>query len=322
MSGTETYDRVSLEAARWLVSLEENPDDQALKREFEAWLSADLANREAWEATAGVYDMMGPLFAEKHKPVLPTKHEASRRRRSFRRTLWALPVGLAAAVALFVLAPDWYYGATADYATSATQRTAIRLADGSEVSLAPHSAIDVAYRAGGAREIHLLRGEGFFRVAHDATRPFRVLGRAIRVTDIGTEFDVRLGATASYVAVRSGKVHVDGANNLSVDLGAGQRLGVDSRGALSPGAEDAENVGAWATSGQLVLQDASFAEAMERLGPYYRGKIVVADRSLNAGKVTGVYNLSAPEVALQAMADTQGASFHRITPWVTVISRR
>lgn len=321
MSGAETYDRVSLEAARWLVSLEENPDDQALKDEFEAWLSADPANREAWEATAGVYDMMGPLFADARGSTLPTKHEPSLSRRSFRRTLLALPVGLAAAVALFVLTPDWYYWATADYATSTTQRTAIRLADGSEVSLAPHSAIDVAYHAGGAREIRLLRGEGFFRVVHDAARPFRVLGGAIRVTDIGTEFDVRLSATASYVAVKSGKVHVDGANSLSVDLAAGQRLGVDRRNGLSLGTEDAENVGAWATSGQLVLQDASFAEAMARLGPYYSGKIVVVDRSLNGGKVTGVYNLSAPEVALQAMADTQGASLHHITPWITVVSR-
>lgn len=322
MSGGETDDRVSLDAARWLVSLEDNPDDRRLKDAFAAWLAANPAHRAAWEATSGVYDMMGPLFDGEHGAAGPAGCRVPRARRSVRRALWMAPIGLAAAVALFVLAPDWYYRVTADYATAPAQRATIRLADGSEVSLAPRSAIDVAYRPGGAREIRLLRGEGFFRVVHDAARPFRVLGGAIRVTDIGTEFDVRLSATMSEVAVRSGKVRVDGARRLSADLGAGERLRVDGRNGLSRSVEDRENVGAWATSGQLVLQDASFAEAMERIGPYCGGKIVLTDRSLNGGKVTGVFNLSAPDAALKAMADTQGATLHHVTPWIIVVSRR
>ncbi|MBO1324296.1 FecR family protein [Acetobacter sp. TBRC 12305] len=321
MSDTETYDRISLEAARWLVSLEENPDDQRLKDDFEAWLSADPAHQQAWEATSGVYDLMGPLFENEYPSRAPKEYQVSRARHPVRRALWAIPLGLAASIALFVSAPDWYYRLTADYATSAARQTTIRLADGSEVSLAPHSAIDVAYRPEGAREIRLLRGEGFFRVAHDTARPFRVLGGSITVTDIGTEFDIRLSATTSSVAVKAGRVHVDGARAFSMDMGAGQRLDVGNRADVLQGREDVENVGAWATSGQLVLQDATFSEAMDRIGPYYGGKIFVADRSLNGGKVTGVYNLSAPEAALKAMADTQGATLRHITPWIIVISR-
>ncbi|MCP1216831.1 FecR domain-containing protein [Acetobacter orientalis] len=322
MSGTETYDRISLEAARWLVSLEENPDDPQLKGDFAVWLAANPAHQEAWDATSGIYDMMGPLFEAERRQVVPVGLGVSRTRRCLKRTLWMLPVGMAAAIALFVLAPDWYYRVTADYATSETQRTALKLADGSEVSLAPHSAIDVVYKPSGVREVHLLRGEGFFRVVHDASHPFKVVSGTTKVTDIGTEFDMRLLATGSYVAVKTGRVHVDGPNNFSVDLGAGQSVNHENQKGLSCGKEEADNIGAWATSGQLVLQDASFAEAIERIGSYYSGKIILADRTLNTGKVTGVYNLSTPEAALKAMADTQGASLRHITPWIIVIFRR
>lgn len=321
MSSDEIYEHTSLEAARWLVSLEESPDDQKLKDEFERWLSEDPTHREAWAATSGIYDLMGPLFAkERYSSSTKSCKSGWHHRGASKRILYAAPIALAAAVAGFMLVPDYYYRLTADYSTGKAQQMTVRLADGSEVSLAPKSAINVVFRREGAREIHLLRGEGFFKVSHNPGRPFRVTAGKISVTDIGTEFDVRVSQKASSVAVRSGEVHVDGDHHLSTDLYSGQRIERRERGVVSASHENAENIGAWATSGQLVLEDSSFGDAVTQISPYYNGRIFVANRHLSAGKVTGVYNLSAPDSALKAMADTQGAKLHHITPWIVVIS--
>lgn len=321
MSSDETYEHTSLEAARWLVSLEESPDDQKLKDEFERWLSEDPTHREAWDSTSGIYDLMGPLFAKKGYSSSTQSCKSGWRHTSVsKRILYGVPIALAAAVASFMLVPDYYYRLTADYSTGKAQKMTVKLADGSEVSLAPKSAINVVFRREGDREIHLLRGEGFFKVSHNPERPFRVTAGKISVTDIGTEFDVRVSQKASAVAVRSGEVHVDGDNHLSTDLHSGQRIERRGRGIVSASHEDAENIGAWATSGQLVLEDSSFGDAVTQINPYYNGRIFVANRHLSVGKVTGVYNLSTPESALKAMADTQGAKLYHITPWIIVVS--
>ena len=77
------------------------------------------------------------------------------------------------------------------------------LQDGSEVTLAPDSAIAVAYEPAG-RQVRLLAGEAFFEVRPDASRPFRVLADTVETTVVGTSFDVRLSADGVVVSVEHG----------------------------------------------------------------------------------------------------------------------
>lgn len=65
----------------------------------------------------------------------------------------------------------------------------IILADGSEVSLRPHSSLyEIAFS--NSERSYKLDGEGFFSVAKDTDRPFSVNTSSRTITVLGTEFDV------------------------------------------------------------------------------------------------------------------------------------
>ncbi|WP_161599543.1 FecR family protein [Hymenobacter nivis] len=93
-------------------------------------------------------------------------------------------------------------------ATARTQQ--VLLPDGSAVALEPGSRL--RYRpgfAGGQRAVYL-RGEAFFRVAHDAAHPFRVLTTDLETRVLGTSFRVRAypQQAETVVQVRTGRVRV------------------------------------------------------------------------------------------------------------------
>ena len=342
-------DCATLEAARWVVALEEYPGDVALRARFENWLSARPENAVAWADSADIYDMMAktpPAHAEHWAPYLAAGGEAkaakvdtkkqdapgrplaatgrSRPRRSGGRrvALGAVAVALAACIAVFVLPPLLLW-LEADYVTATAELRSFDLADGSRVHLAPASAVTVDIDDGG-RVVRLLEGQAYFEVTPDPDRPFRVTAGDMTTEVIGTAFDVRLGALGAVVAVGEGQVAVDytAAAPLAVqDLRAGDWVQVGWDGSLRRGSAPPEEVGSW-REGQIVVRDRPLADAVDDLRRYYAGLIVVTDDALKARRLSGVYNLDDPVAALTAMAGAHGAVVRQISPWVLVVSQR
>jgi transmembrane sensor len=58
------------------------------------------------------------------------------------------------------------------------------------------------------RYVDLRRGEAYFEVQHDQSRPFVVKAGAMTVTAVGTKFDVRTSGDRTVVAVTEGAVDV------------------------------------------------------------------------------------------------------------------
>jgi len=77
------------------------------------------------------------------------------------------------------------------YATRIGERSTIRLADGSVVTLDTASRVSLDLTTAN-REVHLLGGQANFEVAKDKARPFVVYAGDRRITAVGTAFDVRL----------------------------------------------------------------------------------------------------------------------------------
>ena len=59
-----------------------------------------------------------------------------------------------------------------------------------------------------SREVRILEGEVFFRVRHDAGRPFRVYTNAAEIQDVGTKFNVYNHPDYTVIAVIEGSVTV------------------------------------------------------------------------------------------------------------------
>ena len=336
-------ERAALEAARWLVTLEEDPDDATARAGFEDWLKASPANAAAWADTSDIYDLMAktPPAHQEHwasyaanQPQIGSSGEATStsahrtsvplvvpRRSSGRRlVISAAAVALAACLVVFV-GPVVLLQIESDFMTATAEVQTIPLPDGTRLHLGPDSAIAVEFDDR-KRRIRLLSGEAFFEVAPEADRPFVVATRDVTTTVLGTAFDVRIGEEGAAVAVRHGKVsvaHTDVQPHVSGRLEKGEWMQVGWNGKVRRGNIPPDLVGAW-RDGQIVARDRPLAEVIDDLRRYYAGVIVLTDAEFGAQRVSGVYNVSDPMAALAAITGAHGGAVRQISPWIAVIS--
>ncbi len=205
-------------ACEWFLKLRETPESSELLSEWLTWCRVDERNRIAFEEVRALWwttRKVQPLasVAGTVTPPLPATRSRGGGRSFSRRKMFAAAAALAVVVASALVA-RYVVSDLADSATVATFVTAQRehrsfqLADGSRVELAGDSRL-TARLYEHRRQIELERGEAYFKVAHDATRPFVVAAGGTHVTAVGTSFNVRSGNDLVVVAVDEGVVVVE-----------------------------------------------------------------------------------------------------------------
>lgn len=326
------------EAVDWLVLLQDDPEDQDSRARFEAWIAASPVRATAWadiQLTAGLIDVVSPAHQDVwknwrsdplHGPFAgmrrrPVRRSAPTARKIDRRAGLAVAAGLAAAVCLAVLvAPEASIRLQADYISGDGELRVVQLEDGSEMRLAPQSAVKLTY-ADGRRGVSLLRGQAYFEVQPDPARRFIVDAEGVQTTVLGTGFDVLRHSGGADVAVRHGRVQVERAGGrapFSARLSAGDHIAATAQG-WRMDRQSPERVGAW-TQGDLIVSDQPVQDVIEALRPWRKGVILTTGAGLKSKRVTGVYNLRDTDAALAALAQVHELRVREITPWITVVS--
>lgn len=317
-----TNSRLPARASEWLLALTEAPDDARLRAAFRAWLDACPDHARDWEEMERTYRLMGltvPEFrAAWAAPPSPAPQPVGRLRRRAVAGMTALAAGLA-----LVVASGLPLRLSADAVTATAETQVLRLDDGSTVQLAPESAVAVALSPGD-RRVHLLRGEAFFDVAPDPGRPFVVTAGAVETTVLGTAFDVKRQGDGAWVGVQRGRVRVSdtlGTPPVSETLEAGDWVSLGAARTPARGQQPPTQMAAW-TQGDLIARDTPTAAVIDALRPYFSGAIILRGGALARQPLTGVYRLSDPVEAVRAIAETQGASVRRLSPWLLVVEGR
>ena len=207
----------------------------------------------------------------------------------------------------------------AERATAVGESVALRLADGSRVTLAPASRLRVRRGYGeGAREVEL-EGEAIFDVSRDPARPFRVHTGGATTEVLGTEFAVRsTGDGAVRVVVASGRVALRAGGDPGVVLSRGDlgEVGESGRVTATRGIDPGRYL-AWST-GRLVFEDAPLAQVLAELQRWHRVELVVSDPALAARPLTATFAVTQPlpevlasvGLALNARVERNGATLH------------
>jgi transmembrane sensor len=306
-------ERADTDAAAWLVRLAEAPRDADLRARFEAWRDANPLNTAIWARTRRAYRVLG-----RHRPQQRDRWQPAQSRPRRRLVLAAAALCAGLAVALL---PDMMLRLQSDRVTATAELASLVLPDGTEVHLAPESAIGTAF-SGGDRRVNLLKGEAFFSVTHDPARPFRVVAGDAVVTVLGTAFDVRLDAGVTTIAVERGKVQVENSKahgTFTRRLEPGDWLRVTGGAAPVAGHDPSAEIAAW-RHGQLVVRDRPAAEIVAALRPYFRGVILLRNKRFETHRVSGIYDLRDPVATLTALADSYDAKLKQISPWILVVS--
>jgi len=121
-------------------------------------------------------------------------------------SIYRYVAGAAAVVVIATLLISAIYNSPRSYETATGKTRAVALSDGSQVQL--NTQTKVTWRRGwgvGARWA-TLQGEAFFKIAHDARRPFRLQLSGAEIVVVGTSFNVRSDAERIVLSVIEGQV--------------------------------------------------------------------------------------------------------------------
>jgi len=292
------------QASTWFARLRTRSVSAATLEAYRDWRQQP-GNREAYIEVERLWTKAGALHgdAEIAQAVTDalTRSEGARQRRP--HPLW----GLGLAVAVLTLAGAallWPRLSASTYATDVGEQRVVVLKDGSRLRLDTNTAVKVRL---GARErrIDLVRGQALFEVAHDTTRPFRVMAGQAEVVALGTRFDVRRDGAAVRVTLLQGRVSVVAHNAAGkVLLTPGQQV-TAGKALGHPRAVDVQTAVDW-TSGRLVFQDTPLPAAIAEVNRYSRTPVVLQAPRAAGVTVSGAFDGGDVDAFVAAMSELHG----------------
>jgi len=331
MDATDRRRQASAAASRWFALLQSNQMRREEREQFIDWLRESPLHVGEMLRIVHVHGALeqfnlwtdiatGPKSAADDDSIIRLERSPPAVASSERPARYG--VRLAACVAAtLVLAVAFLFlfltrGQVID--TERGERREVVLADGSVLQVDPETRVRVQYSAA-LRQVLLDRGRVVFHVAKNPFRPFLVRSNDTLVRVIGTAFGVERRVHNIVVTVTEGKVAVIPASPVPADnstgfpaprsqaqtpssppsngevlLSANQQVIVQASGsAEAVHAVDSHQALAWA-EGRLIFHNDTVENAIAQFNRYNRVRITVADPTLAAHPINGVFNASQP----------------------------
>ncbi len=300
-------DPISREAVTWFATLHADEVTKADQAAFRAWLRRDQRHRAAYAEVERLWSGASQL------PMAKSRRRAKRvavTRRTLGKGVLAAMVGGGAWIA-------YQQHPFADYRTGAGERRTVRLADDSTVDMAGATALSVDFSSQ-LRLITLHRGEAYFSVQPEPSRPFVVEAAAGRTMAAGTAFNVDY-ASDDDVRVTVARHAVDirvGAEGVRLDAGSQLTYGRESIGA--PRTIDPASELGW-RDGRLVFISQPFGRVVASLNRWRQGRLMVMGSALAARPVTLIIDLQKSGNILATLEDTLPIRVVNVTPFLTLV---
>jgi len=307
-------------ALHWHVRLHGGDATEADWLDFTSWLEAEPAHNDAydlvalaWDAADGLAEMDNVPVAANDSDEIPSQADnvVAFPLHRLRKAVIAKPFtfgggfGAAIAATLLVLMAPVFLGSNGSidptlYATGIGEQRTVTLADGSTVVLNTDTSIAVTMDKN-ARRVELKKGEAYFNVHHEKARSFTVAANSLRVTDIGTRFDVRMDADRTLVSVTEGIVEVaplDHKNDVIDDPAGTLRL-VEGQQAIHQvdTAEinvqqfDPTQITTW-QQGYLVFENDDLGSVVAELNRYFPTPLSLAQDDLAGLHFSGILQIT------------------------------
>lgn len=321
-------DPVTDVALNWLFTLQAAPDDKRLRTEFELWRDANPAHAEAFLLVTAAWglpemdmvaaDLLSQTMHAKRMPQNPVRPLSKPKRRN-----WAVAAVAVAAMAILAIGVQQYPALMirwqADYLTDTGMRDEISLPDGSRMTLNTASAVSLDFE-GAKRSVTLLRGEAYFDVVPDPSRPFTVVAAFSEVVVKGTAFSVRTESVHDTIVLERGHVDIarlqEKADKAALEPGESITA---SATALSAAAKaDTTTSLAW-LKGMIVFEDKPLGQVLGEVGRYYSHPVIVANGALYQVRVNGNYRIDNPERAIRSLATAAGATVTRLPGGILIL---
>jgi len=323
--------RVQKEASQWLVRLDGGSISEEEVEAFSEWLNSNRQHRDAIVELCRLWDNMEIL--SELSVLFPYDHKVSSQPKSL--SIWfKKPVLLftAATVSILLMMTLFLHqrfeitgaGGTVSqrseisYQTLVGKQKNIVLEDGSIANLNTDSLVVVNFTEK-QRSIRLVKGEAYFQVEHEPSRPFFVHAGGGLVRAVGTAFSVRLKGKNMEVTVTEGTVEVasaiidekkeiDDLNEVISDeylttLGVGQTAEFGEKTinmvkTIEPAAVMRKL--SW-QKGMLEFKGETLEEVVSEISRYTNKIIIISDASIRDIRIGGYFKTGEVDVLLAVL---------------------
>ncbi len=347
---TSRPSEVTRQAAEWVVQLRAPDAPANCEAEFAAWLCASplhvreyLAAVEVWQCLAdaatetessrhdlikdaGTSDLIDfPSPTESASTSLgrtDSPAPASGRARSRRLGRVALAASILLLLGLIYV--SWRDLRPIEITTAIGEQRSAVLPDHSIVELNTQSAVRIAYTSR-ERRIELVRGEAFFEVAKDPTRPFIVATEWATARALGTRFTVYRAPSGTVVTVAEGRVLVRYTGK-TAESGTDRPSLIDSvevvpgtQADATPGSPvqvhpvDVDRSLAWRER-RLIFAGETLANVVKEFNRYNVPRLEIVDPRLRDQRISGVFGANDPQSLLDFLSKVDHINVSRADP--------
>jgi transmembrane sensor len=318
--------QIEVEACAWIAQLDgQTPSKQDLAA-FREWVNRSPQHREEITRLAGLWGDLNVLT----QLALPSKAPARPIRSQF-----LLGTAIIAVFAVLITVATVLYNhptlpAAAQiplYSTGVGEQKSVVLADGTKVLLNTDSSIQASYSPQ-QREVHLLQGEAYFEVAHNAARPFLVYAGANVVRAVGTAFAVHLKKQDVEVVVTDGTVEISALANTGdaaaakprsspivrlADIKAGQSAAFNQEVESIQSIQEPEIQRrlSW-REGVLTFSGEPLEQVVDEVSRYTPVTIVISDPAIRKIRIGGYFKVGETDAMLEALETSFGVRVQRV----------
>jgi ferric-dicitrate binding protein FerR (iron transport regulator) len=301
--------------------------DKAEKEEFNQWLEEDQENRtffeeveKRWEEEPDKNTVNNRFLFDHESGIsrLRYKIRNEKERKSFQRTStntinikrfsgWAIAASILLVIGILSAWAGMHLWSpmVTTYETTDLEQRIITLPDNSTVRLNKNSAISFRKGLEGTTRKVMLRGEAFFDVIHDASRPFTIHSGDAIVRDIGTSFNVKQQRDGKIVvAMKEGIASLRSKNRSKTEASVltKNRIGILNKGKVSVTSQEGiQNYLSW-INGRLVFKEMTFDKVIRQLDDIYGIHSSMEDSSLAALSLTAYTNNTSLDEVLDMIA--------------------
>ena len=330
---TTNIEKIEIEAKQWLLIINSGDASDSDFINFNKWLAAQPEHKDEYQRLESIWLEFDDIRDAVLNKYGQEANEQSKERSILQSFLNAVSfprfsltnvtmAGLAtAAVAIVIYLPsktidieDEFSSssimlASDLYSTGTGEIIPIALPDGSMIELGPQSRLEVDFSTS-SRNIRLLWGEAYFKVAKDSNRPFIVVSGNGTIKAIGTEFEIRKGVRETSVTVHEGEVQVSTMSGktrqavASKSLTAAEQVSYAISGPMSAIRNiDLSMESGW-RNGRMIFNNQPLLEVVADLNRYGTTHISIADERLFDIEVNGVFKMGESEAVLKAIERT------------------
>jgi transmembrane sensor len=322
--------QIEAEACAWIAQLdggEPTPEDLAAFRE---WISRSQRHRDEVKRLSAMWSDLNILMQR----AVPLKKP----QRTPGGGFMLRPAAIAAIAVVSIAVGVVYFRSPSSsndvassllYSTVIGEQRPVDLTDGSTVLLNTDSRIQVEYGAA-LREVHLLQGEAYFKVARNHDRPFLVYAGDNIVRAVGTAFSVHINkehvvdVVVTEGAVELSSVATMGGSTSSRTLTRPQvtRLAALTAGQsaiFSQGVEFIQTIQApevarrlsW-REGVLSFSGEPLEQVVEEVSRYTPITIVISDPAIRNISIGGYFKAGETDAMFEALETSFGVRVNRV----------